>query len=123
MSYVEYEVTVTTTGSDGSATGTGTSPTINGAVHSIYVNYHASAPNTTTVDIDEVGGAARKLLDLGGANTDAGYYPRIQASGNTGSALDAQYDRLVLAGRPVTVSVGASNALTGAVVVTLVVEQ
>lgn len=123
MPFVEYEVTVTTTGDAGSATGNSNSPTINGAIHAVYVNYHASAPATTTVDLDEVGGAARKILDLAGANTDAGYLPRAQAQGTTGSNLTGIYDRLVLAGRPVKVTVAASDALAAAVIVTLVVEE
>lgn len=123
MPFREYEISVTTTGSNGSAVGDTTSPTINGAVHSVYVNYHASAPNTTTVDLDEVGGAARKILDLAGANTDIGYHPRLLAQGSTGSDLTGVYDRPVLAGRSVKVTVGGSNALTAAVVVTIAVEE
>ena len=123
MPFVEYAVQVTTTGSAGSATGNTTSPTINGLVHSVSVDYHASTPGTTTVDLDEVGGMGRKLLDLAGANTDITYYPRLLAQGGTGANLTGIYDRQAIAGRPIKVTVAASDALTNAVVVYIVVEE
>lgn len=121
--FYEYNVSVTTTGEAGSATGTGQSAAINGSIHAIVVNYHASAPGTTTVDVDEVGGAARKLLDKAASATDVTHYPRVLVQDTTGANLTAVYDTLALAGRAVTVTVALSDALTGAVVVTLIVEE
>lgn len=119
----EVQVTVTTAGTAGSATGTGLSDTINGQLLAAHINYHASAPGTTTVDLDEVGGPGRKLLDKAGSNTDITHYPRVQMEGTTGSGLTGIYEPFALAGRKVQVSVAASDALTGAVVVTLIVEE
>lgn len=119
----EVQVTVTTTGTAGSATGTGLSDTINGMLMAAHINYHASAPATTTVDLDEVGGAGRKLLDKAASATDVVHYPRVLMQDNTGANLTGIYEPFALAGRKVQVSVAASDALTGAVVVTLIVEE
>lgn len=121
--YHEITVPVTTTGTAGSATGTALSEPINGDLVAVRVDYHASAPATTTVDLDEVGGAARKLLDKAASNTDAVHYPVVAASDNTGTPLTGIYTRLPLAGRKVQVTVAASDALAPAVTVTLLVER
>lgn len=42
-------VAVTTTGSNGSATGNGTSDSFDGEIVGVYVNHHANAPATTDV--------------------------------------------------------------------------
>lgn len=118
----EYVLKVTTTGSAGSATGSAsTEMPIRGAIWEIKIDYHASAPNTTTVDIDEVDGMARKILDLAGANTDAVYRPRQVTHTNTGTAGTAYTEPFLITNRRLTVSVAASDALTDAVVVTLIV--
>lgn len=121
MRYVEYPVTITTTGEDGSATGSGKTPPVNGEIHAIHLNYHASAPNTTTVDVDEVGGAGRKILDKAGSNTNVSHYPRLLMQDTTGANLTGEYDRIAVAGRPLQISAAASNALAAAVVATVVV--
>lgn len=119
----EVQVTIDTTGTAGSATGSGLSDTMNGTLLAAHINYHASAPATTTVDLDEVGGAGRKLLDKAGSNTDVTHYPRVQMEGTTGSGLTGIYEPFALAGRKVLVSVAASDELAAAVVVTLIVEE
>jgi hypothetical protein len=117
----EYRVAVTTTGSPGSATGTGDTPPLFGFVDSITLDYHASAPATTTVDIDEVGGGARKILDKAASATDVTHRPRAQGQDTTGADIAGFYDRIALVGRPLRVTVAASNALTDAIVATIVV--
>lgn len=121
MRYVEYSVTVTTAGEDGEAVGSGKTPPVNGEIHAVHINYDASAPNTTTVDVDEVGGAGRKILDKAGSNTDVSHYPRLLMQDTAGANLTGEYDRIAIASRPLQVSVAACNALAAAVVVTLVV--
>jgi hypothetical protein len=106
--YNEYRVIVTTAGSAGAASGTGTSEPINGAIESVTVDYGA-APATTTVDLDEVDGPARKILDLAAGNTDGTRYPRVQMQDNTGAALTGIYESFKLAGRKITVTVAAAN--------------
>jgi hypothetical protein len=54
------------------------------------------------------------------ANTDAWFYPRVQADTDTGSAITGWYDEPPVCGY-VTVSVAQSDA--GSVVATLLVED
>ena len=119
----EYQVVVNTTGSAGSATGTADSDPIAGELLAVYIDYAGTAPGTTTVDLDEVGGAGRKLLDKAASATDVTHYPRVQMQDNTGANVAGVYERFALAGRKVRVSVAASNALSPAVTVTLLVRE
>lgn len=117
----EYELKVTTTGSAGAATGTATTELpLNGAVWELIVTFHASAPATTTVDVDEVGGASRKILDLAAGNTSASYRPRLVSHSVTGTASSSYSEPFLITGRRVTVTVALSDALTNAVTVTLI---
>lgn len=119
MGMNQYRVPVTTTGNNGSATGTAVIQ-ISGYIEAIRINYHASAPASTTVDIDENGGLGRKLMDLAASATDKVIYPVVQSTDNTGSAVTGNYSRYFVPNTPCTVTVAASNALTDAVVVTIV---
>jgi hypothetical protein len=85
------------------------------------VNYHGSAPATTTVVVKEtINGVDRTILSLAGANTDAYYNPLSPTHAISGGAAVAdQYAPFVLSGSQITVTVAASDALTGAVQVTL----
>lgn len=123
IQYKEISVLVTTTGTAGAATGTADSEPIHGEIVAVKLDYHASAPVTTTVDLDELGGAARKILDKAASNTDVVHYPRVLMQGITGADLTAWYERHVLAGRKVRVTVALSDALTGAVTATLIVKE
>lgn len=119
--FYEERVTVTTTGTAGSATGTGQSEPINGELVAVKVDYNASAPATTTVDLDEVGGAARKLLDKAASTTDAVHHPRVLPDDNAGTPLTGIYELFALAGRRIQVTVAASDALDPAVDITLII--
>jgi len=126
--FQEYRVAVTTTGEAGSATGSANSETINGEIHAVHIDYNASAPDTTTVDIDEVGGAARKILDKAASKTDVTHYPRVAVEDNTGTGVTYDgsneiYEPFALAGRKLQVAVAASDELTDAVVVTIIVKE
>jgi len=115
---MEYILNVPTTGEDGAATGTAeTDLPVWGAIWEIVVDYHASAPNTTTVDVDEVGGAARKILDLAAANTDAAYRPRHVPHGTTGTAGSSATEPILVQGRKLKATVDLSDALTNCVTV------
>ncbi len=115
-------IRVTTTGSAASATGASTT-TVNprGWLHAIKVDFHASAPATTDITIVEAAGLARTLYVKADSVTDVTLYPAVQHADNAGTAIAAQYTRYYLDGNPITVSLAQSNALTDAVVVTLVV--
>lgn len=119
----EYVVTVNTTGSAGAATGSGSTLPINGKVLAVKVDYHASAPATTKVDVDENGGMARKVLNKAASNTDATHYPRLQMQDTSGTPVAGIYEPIALAGRKLNIAVTASDQLTAAVVVTVMVEE
>lgn len=118
--FSENQITVDTTGSAGSATGSGESDDpIDGGLWSIHINYHASAPATTVVTITEVDGAARTLFTAPAGNTDIEYYPRGQLCDDAG--VDQGVSAVIaIPNRKISVDVSASDALTGAVVVTLI---
>lgn len=112
------KVEVTTTGSNGAATGTAdVNVTAGDYLLAVYVDYNASAPNTTTVDVDEVGGFARKVIDLAASNTDKTIYPRVQAQDTTGGNISGEYAPIALSSPRLRVTVAASNALAPAVTV------
>lgn len=118
-----HVVRVTTTGSPGSASGTAaTDLLLYGRVAAIKVDYHASAPATTTVTVDEDAGMQRRLLQKAASNNDAVHYPAVQLQDSTGSPVTA-YIPFYVDGTRLNVSVGNCNALTDAVVVTITTED
>lgn len=115
-------ISVTTTGSAGSAVGTAYSDlVVSGIVTGVKVDYNGSAPNTTTVAITEDGGMQQNILTLAAGNTDGTYYPTAPAHTQAGAEVDAAVVRapLTVAGSKIKVVIGASNALTDAVIVTV----
>jgi hypothetical protein len=121
MRIAEYTVPISTVGSAGTASGSAYSDSINGELLAVRLDYSGSAPATTTVTVDEVGGAARRLLTKGASNADVTHTPRVQMQDGNGVNVVGIYERFCLAGRKVLVSVALSDALTPAVTVTLIV--
>lgn len=119
-------IPVTTTGSAGSASGNQSSAVpggIRGAIMSIYLDYHASAPGATTdVTITEVGDANRTLLTRTNTATDGEFPVRISEVGSTGTA-GSGVTPYFIAGAQINVAVAQSDALTNAVVAYVYVLQ
>lgn len=114
-------IRVTTTGSAGSATGTGISELpFSGFVMGIKVDYDDSAPATTTVVITENGGLGRTILTLGAANTDAIYNPQFQIMDDDGVA-QTLYSPFYISSQSLLVTIAGADALTNAVVVSTVI--
>ncbi|NJD58679.1 MAG: hypothetical protein C3F13_18055 [Anaerolineales bacterium] len=116
MNQISQEtVTITTTGGDGAATGSGTTIPINGLLLDVFLNYHASAPATTDVTIsDSVFG---NLLVKSNNATDIWLAPRKQTC--DGAAVDTGlYDLIPVHGQ-LTIAVAGANALTGCLVATI----
>lgn len=114
---VEYEVRVNTTGSAGSATGTALSDPIFGEIDYVAIDY-TGAPVTTTVDLDEQGVATRKILDKAASNTDVVHYPSHKRQTNVGADIATDvYQRFLICGREILVTVALSDQLTPAVIV------
>lgn len=116
MSILCEKVAVTTTGSAGSATGTGYSGSINGLLLGVYLDYNASAPATTDVTIStNVTAHGGTILTVSNNNSD-GFYPvRVQAVDNTGTAISGVYELWPISG-VVKIAVAQADALTNCVV-------
>jgi len=113
------KVAVTTTGSAGSASGTGYSGLVNGEIRALYVDYHASAPAgstdvTITVDSDDQHPSIPVYASTNSA-TDAWVYPTVEQTDTAGAGVSA-YQNVVGQGR-LKVVVAQCDALTNAVVV------
>ena len=112
---VVHKVSVTTTGSDGSATGSANSPSMNGLLLDIYLDFHGSAPagtTDTTISYEDRGGNIWAITD---SATDVLVAPRVKPVDNANSAITNAHDKFALSGK-LTVTVAQCNALTGAVV-------
>ena len=107
----------TTTGSDGSATGTIASATVFGWLVDVYLDFHASAPNTTDTTLAYTGRGGT-ILAVANSATDALLAPRQKAVDNANAAITDSSSMFLLSGG-VTVSVAGCNALDPAVTVYL----
>jgi len=116
-------ITVTTTGSAGSATGTGTASDLpyNGRIARVVIDYHASAPATTDVSIIDQAGVT--LWTKLNNEVDGTFYPAVLQDDGSGTPLTVNYIQPFVDGQKLNVSVAGSDALTGAVVVTITVEE
>lgn len=115
MPIVTYTITVDTTGSAGSATGTATSELIMGELIDIYLNYHGNAPNTTDTTISMANG---NILVSSNSATDALVAPRLKCVDNAGAAITNSYERFLINGT-VSITLAQCDALSGALVATL----
>ena len=111
------ELTITTVGADGAAVGSGTIEDLYGLLLDVYLNFHASAPNTTDTTIAYGSPALGNILVVSNSVTDALFAPRKAICDAAAAAL-ALYDLYVLNGT-LTISLAGCNALTGALVATV----
>lgn len=106
-------IAITTTGSAGTATGSGSTIPINGFLLDVFIDYHASCPATADVTIsDAVFGT---VLAVSNNATDGWYAPR-KATCDPAAAATGLYDLIPLNG-PLAISVAQADALTNCVVV------
>lgn len=114
----EVTVTLTSTGAAGSATATGaTTESFEGYLEDIYLNFHASAPNTTDTTVKQTG-RSDNILVVSNSATDGLYSPRQAIHTATGTAITDGHARYPINGT-ITVSVAQSDALTGVVAATI----
>jgi len=116
MGIATETIKVTTTGSAASATGSTTTGTaLVGWVQDIYIDYHASAPDTTDVTIS-FANRGGNILVVSNNKTDGRYPVRDTPIFSDGTAMtDALVE--VCLGDQITVAVAGCDALTNAVVV------
>ena len=108
-------VNVTTTGSAGSAAGSGTTIPINGFLLDVFLNYHASAPATTDVTISDP--TFGNILVKSNNATDVWLAPRKDTV-DAAAAATGLYDLVPVHGA-LTVSVAQADALTDCLVATI----
>ena len=115
-------IEATTTGSAGSATGTGVSEhVVKGKVLRVDINYHASAPASTDITLAQTNEVvAANIVAKDNSATDATYYPRVQVTNNGGTGLTLEGSEPMAEPYVVcdtlTLTVSGSNALTNCVV-------
>ncbi len=78
--------TITTTGANGSAAGTGDSPVIDGRVLAVHIDF-TSEPNTTDITLATLEAPAQTILTVTSSNTDGWRYPRTAVQDATGAAV------------------------------------
>lgn len=121
-----HKITVTTTGSAGSATGTGySSKPLNGELYAIYVDWSASAPVTSDITITVASDDNHPSVTLYAKTnsvTDAWVYPVVQSTDTAGTAVTGEYQRILIDGR-VSVAIAQSDALATAATVYLYLED
>ena len=113
------DISVTTTGSAGSASGSGVSPAFCGEVVGIYLNWHASAPATSDVTITDT----RTAVEIASEDnniTDKYISPAIYAEDKDGAALTSNVTpHRYCVSKGVTVAVAQADALTDCLVATV----
>lgn len=121
-------IKVTTTGTAGTATGTGYSNgAIVGRVLAIRLNYHASAPATADVTITENNAVPQTLHVETNSKTDVVRYPRRAVDDNAETAVTYDgtneiYEPYVVTDQ-IKVAVAQADALTDCVLVDIVYED
>lgn len=111
-------IEVTTTGTAGNATGSASGIKSHGELLGFAINYHASAPNTTDIEVE--GQSGINVYAKANSVTDVFVAPGAFAVTAADGALSSNVtpERFVL-GQPVKVSLAGCDALTGAVKVTV----
>jgi hypothetical protein len=123
------DIAVTTTGADGSATGSArTNYAIVGRILALQHNFHASAPSTTDVTVTEQSGTTtiQTIQVETSSKTDVVRYPRtpVQDAAEADVTYDGSneiYEPFCVA-NPIDVAVAQANALTDCVIVTVIYE-
>ena len=119
-------IRVTTTGSAGSATGTGqTARPVRGRVLGVYFNFHASAPGATTDTTLRTKGQAApsyNIVALTNTVTDIYVAPAAKPVDSANAAITNAFVPFVVADY-LEVAVAQCDALTDAVVATVIVEE
>ena len=112
-----YTISLTTTGSAGSAAASDVTERIQGWFLDAYLDYHASAPATTDVTITQTG-QADSVLTVADNKTDGRYAPRQALVSRAAAAITNSHDLIPVSGT-LTVAVAQCDALTNAVVATI----
>ena len=122
MSIEKHTLTISTTGSAGSASGSGILSLPLCELVAIHLDYHADAPATTDVTVTATGDPASvTLLTRTSSVTDGWFYPGVNVHDNTAAAVTGAYAPPVIHNGALTIAVAQADALTGCVVATVLV--
>lgn len=110
-------VAVTTTGSAGSATGSGVTEAVSGFLLDVHLDFDGDAPGTTDVTVKETGAADNLVLSTDSV-TDVRLAPRQSLVTRAAAAITNSHDRIPVTGT-ITVSVAQCDALDPAVTATI----
>ena len=129
MTILSEKIKVTTAGTAGSAVGaTNSDGAITGRILAIALDYHASTPATADVTITErIGTTDRQTIHVEtDSTTDVVRYPRRDGEDNAEAGVEYSnnypiYEPYVVNGQ-IRVAVAQGDALTDAVVVTVIYE-
>lgn len=117
------KITVTTTGEAAAAVGTAYSAhPYSGWVVAIYVDWSASAPNTSDIVVTSESAPTITYYTKANANTDVWVYPKVLSTDNAAANLTGEYQFYPLADRLV-VTVAGCDALAAAVVVYVFIQE
>ena len=121
MAIEKHELKISTSGSAGSASGSGVLALPLCELVAVHLDYHASAPATTDVTITASGNpAARTIFTRSNSATDGWFRPREQKHDTNASAITGDYAEPVIHAN-ILVDVAQADALTDAVVLTFYV--
>jgi hypothetical protein len=103
-----YSGTITTTGTNGSASGSATVNSVNGRIVAIYLDY-TNQPNTTDVTIATSAAPIKTILTRSNSGTDGWFYPRVLLQDTSAADLTTVYDTIPVDGN-ITVSVAQGDS-------------
>jgi len=113
-----YVIDITTTGTAGSATGSGTTTRpVNGHLEAIKVDFTSQAATADTTIVDGMG---QPILTLTNVNADGWYYPHPEVHSTAGALLNKHTGPLPIDSY-ITASIAQSNA--GSAQITLLVSE
>ena len=121
----EYQVKVGTTGSAASATGSNGQTVSLGELVAVYLDFSASAPNTTDTTITSTGdgaGVGTTLLTITNSNADAWYFPGEKMDDNVGSEITGAYQHPIVFNH-ITIALAGSDPLAVALTAYLYVKS
>lgn len=118
MPQITRTIKVATTGSSGSATGTGATSIPKGAkLTKLYFDYNASTPATTDVTITALGDPADEVIHTrSNSTTDAWVYPSIAPQNSSGGAVTNGATEPVIHSGIMSVGLAQADALTDALI-------
>ena len=116
-------LTISTTGSAASATGSGVLALPPCELLALFFDFNASAPSTTDTTVTAIGGdeADQTLLTLTNVNTDAWYRPKLQDHDSAGAAITGAYKHPVIHNN-LLIEIAQADALAPCETVTVLIK-